>query len=145
MIHAGVLFWHVRRYSIDAFYEPQSVFLATLALWAYGSFAKHTSSTIKSAPVEGNNEGGELEEEELEPSSMQLDRPADDELVQMFVKRGAGMKAMITGVGNLCSVKGPGRVLVEGRVLMEGLGRWGYGREGMSILMALERTEKEKG
>jgi hypothetical protein len=132
MIHAGVLFWHVRRYSADAFYEPSSVFLATLALWAYGTFAAHTSLPQGESPQAEDDEA-----ESLFPTSMQLDRPADDELVQLFVKRGASMRANITGVGNLCSGKGPVRVLVEGRNLLAGLKRWGESRKGVRMLSAL--------
>lgn len=106
MIHAGVLFWHVRRFAADAFYEPSSVLLATLALWAYGSFAAPTSGI--NAQREGESPQAEDDDaESLFPTSIQLDRPADDELVQLFVKRGAVMKANITGVGNLCSAKDP--------------------------------------
>lgn len=101
MIHAGVLFWHVRRYSADGFYEPSAVFLATLAMWAYGTFAHHTSSPIEDL----HSPQGDEDAVSPFPTSMQLDRPADDELVQLFVKRGGYMRANITGVGNLCSPK----------------------------------------
>jgi hypothetical protein len=133
IIHAGVLFWHVRRYSVDAFYEPSSVFLATLALWAYGTFAPSTSVTIK----DGESPREDDDSESLFPTSMQLDRPADDELVQLFVKRGATMKANITGVGNLCSAKGPVRVLIEGRKLLLGLKCWRYSQNVVWLLTAL--------
>ncbi|KAG4429874.1 hypothetical protein IFR05_014642 [Cadophora sp. M221] len=126
-IHAGVLFWHVRRYSSDAFHEPSSVLLATLSLWAYGTFAPHTppkrpnpnanannSTSPGSAPLDSDQDA---EATSLFPTSIQLDRPADDELVQLFVKRGQSMRANITGVGNLCSAKGPLRVLNEGTVI----------------------------
>ncbi len=109
-IHAGVLFWHVRRYSSDAFYEPSSVLLATLSLWAYGTFAPHTSpkprinnnATNISPNSPTDDDDADPEASSLFPTSIQLDRPADDELVQLFVKRGASMRANITGVGNLC-------------------------------------------
>jgi hypothetical protein len=133
MIHAGVLFWHVRRYSVDAFYEPSSVFLATLALWAYGTFAARPPEK----PKEGESRQESEDSESLFPTSMQLDRPADDELVQLFVKRGAGMKANITGVGNLCGVKGPVRVLIEGRKLLVGLKCWKYSQSSVWTLTAL--------
>jgi hypothetical protein len=143
MIHAGVLFWHVRRYSADAFYEPSSVYISTLALWAYGTFAPHTTSPpaiaipprIQANP--GDPPSPSSDTESLFPTSMQLDRPADDELVQLFVKRGASMKANITGVGNLCSAKGPVRVLSEGRNLLAGLKSWGFSRVGVRVLGAL--------
>jgi hypothetical protein len=133
MIHAGVLFWHVRRYSTDAFYEPSSVFLATLALWAYGTFAQSTSGPS----ADGQSPQGEDDAESPFPTSMQLDRPADDELVQLFVKRGGVMRANITGVGNLCSAKGPGRVLLEGKKLLMDLKCWGYRRKAIRTLAIL--------
>lgn len=136
MIHAGVLFWHVRRFAADAFYEPSSVLLATLALWAYGSFATPTSGV--NTHREGESPQSENDDaESLFPTSIQLDRPADDELVQLFVKRGAVMKANITGVGNLCSAKGPRRVLIEGRNLLAGLRTWGSSRQAIRTINAL--------
>jgi hypothetical protein len=139
MIHAGVLFWHVRRYSVDAFYEPSSVFLATLSLWAYGRFAAHTTgvATSNKIPGEASQDLEEDDADSLFPTSMQLDRPADDELVQLFVKRGVTMKANIMGVGNLCSPNGHVRVLVEGRNLLLGLKKWGDARELVKKLDAL--------
>lgn len=132
MIHAGVVFWHVRRYSADGFYEPSSVLLATLALWAYGTFAPHTSGLTQ----DGDSPPSDLDAESY-PTAMQLDRPADDELVQLFVKRGAFMQANITGVGDLCSARGPGRVLLEGRKVLVRLRCWGYSRRAIGVLTAL--------
>jgi len=117
MIHAGVLFWHVRRYSTDAFYEPSAVHLATLALWAYATFARQFTNS------DADNSDDHL------PDYMQLDRPADDELVQLFVKRGSVMRAQITGVGNICSEKGPTKLLIEGKRLLGGLKRWNIARQ----------------
>lgn len=132
MIHAGVLFWHVRRYSADAFYEPAGVFLATLAMWAYGTFATYTP-----ALKDGESPEDEDDVDALFPTLMRLDRPADDELVQLFVKRGGGMRAVVTGVGNLCSPWGPERVLIEGRKLLMELKRWGDSRRAVGTLSAL--------
>ncbi|KAE9379029.1 hypothetical protein N431DRAFT_396985 [Stipitochalara longipes BDJ] len=149
MIHAGVLFWHVRRFSADAFYEPSSVFLATLALWAYGTFAARTSPLPQPQPdsqsPQAANKDDDDDAESLFPTSMQLDRPADDELVQLFVKRGASMRANITGVGNLCSAKGPVRVLVEGRNLLAGLKTWGERKRGIRVLSALIEVCRQEG
>lgn len=137
MIHAGVLFWHVRRFSADAFYEPSSVYISTLALWAYGTFAPRTTSPPPNPNPPADEPSPSSDTESLFPTSMQLDRPADDELVQLFVKRGASMKANITGVGNLCSAKGPVRVLTEGRNLLLGLKGWGISGVGARTLSAL--------
>ncbi|ESZ93522.1 hypothetical protein SBOR_6103 [Sclerotinia borealis F-4128] len=191
IIHAGALFWHVRRFSIDAFYEVEAVYLATLALWAYGLFADctvisltskfssahHSSSALRHLREKGHgnrdgngsgvggDEGGgrdrdrdgerKRKEEEKDddgdddddeqinecyPSTMQLDRPADDELVQLFVKRGQGMKALIMGVGDLCARNGRGarRVLGEGKKLLAVSGRWGVGRKYEEVLGRLQ-------
>jgi len=147
-IHAGALFWHVRRYSVDAFYEPSSVFLATLALWAYGRFATHTTGSnnqTNTNPEEPSRDPDEDGADSLFPTSMQLDRPADDELVQLFVKRGVTMKANIMGVGNLCSRNGHVRVLAEGRNLLLSLRKWGDARLLIGKLDALlEACQVEK-
>jgi hypothetical protein len=50
MVHAGSVFWHVRRYSSNSFYEPVAVYLASLVLWTYGSY--------KSAALERNAANG---------------------------------------------------------------------------------------
>ncbi|KAL7915557.1 C2H2 transcription factor-like protein [Trichoderma velutinum] len=133
MIHAGVSFWHVRRYSVDGFYEPSAVFLATLAMWAYGTFAPHTSRPVEDSHSPQSDEDAESPF----PTSMQLDRPADDELVQLFVKRGGTIRANVTGVGNLCSPKGPSRVLLEGRKLLMDLNCWGYSHWSVRTLTLL--------
>jgi hypothetical protein len=137
MIHAGVLFWHVRRFSTDAFYEPSSIYLATLALWAYGTFTPHTSGAHRGGGPPPGEDDSDDDARPLFPTSMHLDRPVDDELVQLFVKRGASMKANITGVGNLCSVRGPVRVLIEGRNVSAGLKTWGESRRAIRTLSKL--------
>lgn len=140
MIHAGVLFWHVRRYSADAFYEPSSVFLSTLALWAYGVFSKTSPNTSERDKSPSSDPDAELPF----PTSIQLDRPADDELVQLFVKRGGSMKAKILGVGNICGAKGPERILVAGRKLLLDLKCWGTSRKYVAILRLLERQYRDQ-
>lgn len=143
IIHSGVLFWHVRRYSVDAFYEPSSVFLATLILWAYGQFAVHTYGTNTNHDSDNTGATRDRDEDDaglLFPTSMQLDRPADDELVQLFVKRGLTMKANITGVGNLCGKRGYIKVLVEGRNLLARSRGWGGARRAIRTLDVLAET-----
>ncbi|KAA8568354.1 hypothetical protein EYC84_007390 [Monilinia fructicola] len=82
---------------------------------------------------DGDDDDDEAEEQfnDFYPRSMQLDRPADDELVQLFVKRGQRMKALVMGVGNLCQRNGRGasRVLGEGRKLL-GAGKYMWGLRG---------------
>jgi hypothetical protein len=44
------------------------------------------------------------------------------------------MQANITGVGNLCSLKGPEYVILEGRKLLLGLRFWRYSRRAIDTL-----------
>lgn len=126
IIHAGALLWHLRRYSTSSFSEAPSILLAILALWAYGTFAPPTAYP-----------SGDDEDPPDYPTSMQLDRPADDELVQLFVSRGDNMTATITGVGNVCSARGPERVLKEGKKILEELKIWGVKKQGETLLVKL--------
>jgi hypothetical protein len=126
VIHAGVIYWHVRRYSANGFYEPSAVFLAALTLWAYGTFFKVKRST--------RNESTSSDSEDTGTTSAHVDRPMDDELVQLFVRNGSRMQATMTGVGHLCSAKGPERVLGEGSKIIATLANWGCSREYYRLL-----------
>lgn len=137
MIHAGGLIWHLRRYKADAFYEPAAVLLATLAIWAYGSFCRTRThdnsqasslSSSSSSPVStpGSTSG---------PTFIRLDRPCDDELVQIYVRDDGGhMRAQISGVGHILAPQGPERALLEGRRLLESLGTWAGSARKMAAM-----------
>ncbi|KAH8658274.1 hypothetical protein BX600DRAFT_64425 [Xylariales sp. PMI_506] len=212
VLHCGCFYWHIRRYSRDAFYEPISVFLATLTLWAYSSYASRaplpsqnsqqqgqgrphlandsmddgirsgsvtrhatpdpvstrlgttgtiqyngpTNSTTTAAAVYaghlhnsivgGASTNADAEDDnDREPTFIRLDRPNDDEMVQLFVRSGrpSVMRAYITGVGNICASPGaPGRILREGRKILGSTisSAWGRSREYTSILEAVERA-----
>ena len=117
IIHAGSILWHVRRHSLDSFYEPSAVFTATLCLWAYGSvFANTGVNQLGLPPLMGMNN-----EEEPLPELLQLDRPCDDELIQLFVSNADRIKGYVAGVGYLCSPEGPSKMLGVGcRILRNG-------------------------
>lgn len=132
LIHCGVLFWHLRRYSTDAFYEPTEVFLATLVLWAYGSFCPRVEPQSRTG-----REGSDSASDAGSVSSIRLDRPTDDELVQLFVKNGRTMKATIAGVGNIAGPKGPLRMLKEGCKLLNNLDKWAIRDRYIAILSSL--------
>ncbi|KAF4551454.1 Hypothetical protein D9617_13g099540 [Elsinoe fawcettii] len=112
MIHCGVFFWHVRRYSTGAWYEGADVWMATLTVWAYARYGSFPTR--------------QRQDEDLgEAESIRLDRPTDDELVQLFVKKGRSMRATIAGVGDVNCRMGAGRMLREGVRVLEKLGGWG--------------------
>ncbi|KAJ5945808.1 hypothetical protein N7454_002647 [Penicillium verhagenii] len=131
IIHAGVTLWHVRRYSTNAFHEPAAVFIAVLTLWAYGSCYAH--GPMESSPHSQGSRGAPSQE----PSFIHLDRPCDDELVQLFVREGHSMRGNITGVGDICAPEGPGRVLQIGCEILSNLTAWGSSKSFIAILSRL--------
>ncbi|KAF2156950.1 hypothetical protein K461DRAFT_7805 [Myriangium duriaei CBS 260.36] len=150
MYHAGVLFWHIRLYSAKGAYEPTAVLLAALALWAFGTFApKHPMSAAPaSSPLAqlapGITPDGD-DDASAFPTSINIDRPADDEIVQMYIRQGDRMQALIVGVGDIRSPMGPQRVLLEGAKLVSSLANWGSSRRVMSVLVTLARVVRESG
>lgn len=156
IIHAGVVFWHVRRYSIDAYYEAPAVALAALVLWAFGTFAKkqdlarqepQASCSQPKTLRDGQDSVNDIEQgDDAMCGIILLDRPADDEIVQQFIRTGHNMKAHITGVGDLYSSKGPERVLAQGCKLLSTLKCWGVSSSWLKLLDGLiEETRKGNG
>jgi hypothetical protein len=161
-IHAGVLFWHVRHHSADAFYEAPVVALATLTLWAFGNFARRqhsndpqwavtpsvdpeqSRSVVPTAnlPAKDPNALNSMDEDDM-CEIILLDRPTDDELVQQFIRRGHRMQAHITGVGDLYGAKGPFRVLSQGHKLLNTLRHWGIHSEWSELLARLESVSAD--
>ncbi|KAL1600846.1 hypothetical protein SLS60_007234 [Paraconiothyrium brasiliense] len=159
-IHAGVLFWHVRHHSADAFYEAPMVALAAMTLWAFGTFARRSAGNAVEqhwsvAPQTTADQQGTTATTEIPardqaiPNSTDddsvceiilLDRPTDDELVQQFIRRGHKMKAHITGVGDLYGSEGPTRVLMKGHKLLTTLKCWGIRSEWLDLLDRLYVT-----
>ncbi|KAL1845866.1 hypothetical protein Daus18300_014428 [Diaporthe australafricana] len=151
LVHCGIFFWHVRRYSTDAFYEPTKVFLVTLVVWAYGSLCppqqpnnnnnnNNSSSSLRGSSGRNRPRGEEDEDwsNDLDDiSSIRLDRPCDDELVQLFIKRGRSMTATIMGVGSITAANGPLRMLREGRKLLSTLDRWPIRHRYLEVLTRL--------
>lgn len=135
IIHAGVLFWHIRHFSANAFYESDTLALAVLTLWAYGTY---------SSPLEEADPEREMptEADAFIPLSINLDRPADDEIVQLFVRRGSQMHALITGVGDLCGLKGPERVVLMGCKLLSRLSCWSCGKRHIALVQKLAAMYK---
>ncbi|KAK5698335.1 hypothetical protein LTR17_023742 [Elasticomyces elasticus] len=146
-IHAGVLFWHIRRHSIDAFYEAPALALSALVLWAFGTFAvgansahpTHINSSRIQLPAITHRSSSE-DEGEKSCSIILLDRPTDDELVQHFIRAGHKMEAHISGIGDLYSAKGPSRVLSRASRLLASLDSWEIAKVWLEILDPLSRA-----
>ncbi|CAG8124194.1 unnamed protein product [Penicillium salamii] len=133
IIHAGVTLWHIRRYSTNAFHEPVAIFIAVLTLWAYG--ACHAHASHESTPLSHS------QTPRVEPGHdsrlIHLDRPCDDELVQLFVREGHSMRASLSGVGDLCGAEGPERLLRVGCGILSEMNAWGTSSKFAAILSRL--------
>jgi hypothetical protein len=73
MVHAGSVFWYVRRYSSGSFYEPIAVYLAALVLWTYGSYqssALERDAAVALQRPEGGPSGPDAEAM-VQPSRME--------------------------------------------------------------------------
>lgn len=151
IIHAGVVFWHVRRHSVDGFYEAPAVALAALTLWAFGTFgsrqppkktlpaANDTTTQTTDGPTSQTNNDTDGSDDLACPIIL-LDRPTDDELVQQFIRKGHTMQAHLTGVGDLYGPHGPQRVLAKACTLLSGLRCWGVNEMWVRLLQKLSTT-----
>lgn len=157
-IHAGVSLWHVRRHGIDAFYEPPTLGLAILVLWAFSIFAdrKKTIRASRSVPQEATNAGppsvvvntfgGDHPSDEPNSDSagdsqfILLDRPTDDELVQQFIRDGASMSPFMSGVGKVFAVSAPPRILAKGVELLRQQKHWNTSVEWIRLLQQLRSS-----
>ncbi|OJJ50947.1 hypothetical protein ASPZODRAFT_57307 [Penicilliopsis zonata CBS 506.65] len=148
IIHAGTVLWHVRRYSTNSFHEPTATFLAVLTLWAYGSChgqnaanaaaAAAASSSSFSQEANTVHTGSEPSDAAShDPTFIHLDRPCDDELVQLFVRDGRTMRGNVTGVGDICAPHGPERILRVGCETLASLTSWGVSKRFIAILTKL--------
>lgn len=151
-IHAGVVFWHVRRYSVHGFYEASTVALAALILWAFGSFSNSRKEDSEPSNTTSSQNDGLIQTEGAHDDKIRgdtcniilLDRPTDDELVQQFIRRGHGMNAYLDGVGNLYDRDGPERVLAEGCKLLRTLRCWGAAGEWLKLLHSVGKAYGHK-
>ncbi|KAL9084363.1 MAG: hypothetical protein Q9159_005271 [Coniocarpon cinnabarinum] len=134
IIHAGSILWHVRRHSLDSFYEPSAVFIATLCLWAYGSVFATSGVNQLGLPLAADAN----EEEDPMPELLQLDRPCDDELIQLFVGNADKIKGYVAGVGYLCSPEGPKKVLGVGCQILRFGRNWDLDGGYTRILRAVQ-------
>ncbi|KAF2183541.1 hypothetical protein K469DRAFT_582769 [Zopfia rhizophila CBS 207.26] len=144
VIHAGALFWHIRRYSTDCVVEPYAIYIATLVVWAYSVAVQSvrrqgghrpTLSTMTYVEQQAENSRAQgtcqavpdevaTAEHDLDPVPLfvRLDRPCDDEMVQTYVRYGHRMTGYMLRVGDICSKDAPRKILLEGLRLLVGEG-----------------------
>ncbi|OAL47384.1 hypothetical protein IQ07DRAFT_646337 [Pyrenochaeta sp. DS3sAY3a] len=137
IIHAGVTFWHLRRFSVGAFYETDAVVLAALTLWAFALFSGQPAVDVFSPDSQGT---ASATDNPL-PASINLDRPCDDELVQSFIEEGTRIPAMIGGVGEICSPMGPRRILWQAMDILRGFHNWGNTTRSLQFLHDLSQVQ----
>lgn len=136
IIHAGVTFWHLRRFSVGAFYETDAVVLAALTLWAFALFSGQPAVDVFSPDSQGT---ASATDNPL-PASINLDRPCDDELVQSFIEEGTRIPAMIGGVGEICSPMGPRRILWQAMDILRSFHNWGNTTRSLQFLHNLSQV-----
>lgn len=143
VIHAGAIFWYIRRYSCDSFIEPFAVYISTLVIWAYSvstqlskrqekSTSRDTASQRNGTDttMHGTSDLLEIprtsaarsdEDSDPDPSFIHLDRPCDDESVQMYMRLGHKVIANMSQIGDICADGAPKKILLEGiRLMSEG-------------------------
>jgi hypothetical protein len=82
---------------------------------------------------------------EPEPSFLHLDRPCDDELVQLFVRVGHKMTGYMIRVGDICASSAAPKVLREGSRILQGEEREsGESGDGSLPTWGLAETFKER-
>ncbi|GIZ43831.1 hypothetical protein CKM354_000704400 [Cercospora kikuchii] len=136
LVHAGAIFWYIRRYSLALHHEPFTIYVATVILWTYGLYLPQVRSAllaIKDSRNRRHNErqqdfslqndshpasSEESEDDDLIPNTILIDRPCDDEIIQAFVRKGHAMTAEMSGAGDICTPRGLRRVLEEGIKLL---------------------------
>jgi hypothetical protein len=191
IIHAGSVFWHLRRYSCGSPIETFAIYLATLVIWAYSMSVssaellanlplgdtmyqsygiydvedscsnqdltmqpQHAASTDSGKPGYHSpsslhiQAAGELEGLASHGVSLiQLDRPCDDELVQLFVRFGDRMTPFMAQTGDIKCKGSPEKVLRQGIKLLSNRDEhntarssnfvWGAAQNFIAILSAL--------
>ncbi|EPS38027.1 hypothetical protein H072_8252 [Dactylellina haptotyla CBS 200.50] len=128
VIHAGAIYWYIRRYSCGDFVEPFAVFSATMIIWAYSvSVQLSRKSNLLSRPAAIPNTGPVAAEESDDCSDtditfIQPDRPCDDESVQTYMRLGDKITATMARIGDILGRDAPRKLLAEGRRLLRDAG-----------------------
>ncbi|KAK4502184.1 hypothetical protein PRZ48_005609 [Zasmidium cellare] len=152
LVHSGAIFWHLRRYARGHFYEPFTIYMAVLVIWVYGVYLPQVRGNLlhikqvnaaeragKMQSRESSQTSSDDAEDDLTPKTILLDRPCDDEIVQVFVRRGFNMQADMSGAPDICLPSSQKFVLKEAvRVLRRPQYRYvGQSRTYRAVLQRL--------
>ncbi|KAI0205493.1 hypothetical protein F4808DRAFT_409377 [Astrocystis sublimbata] len=150
VIHAGALFWHVRRYSRSSFLEPFAIYIATLVLWAYSTSSQSAKPQIGTlSPTEKTQQGpprssSDIDSDQdtnLELSFFYIDRPCDDEVVQTYLRVGNKLGAYMSRVGVISAAAAPRKIIQEGLGLLTCEPHYA-GTEGQPSAGSEDRTDR---
>ncbi|KAM0550216.1 hypothetical protein ACHAPJ_009064 [Fusarium lateritium] len=131
VIHAGGIFWHIRRYSVQSFYEPAALFLAALVIWSFCLRTKFLSPLPTDPHLQpegslvlphirpGDDDESLDTEEPPEILRVHIDRVLDDELVQTLVLEKDPVEMYMSRIGNLDMAQAPAKVLSEAARLLQ--------------------------
>lgn len=128
LVHAGAIFWHVRRYSHDSMLEPFAVLLSTLVVWAYATSSQaieqqqrqgltNSEANGSGRPTSSSRAQNPTQEsgsDSIDLPFINLDRLCDDELIQMYVLHGSRMKGFMAGIGDITKEGASVKILREG-------------------------------
>jgi hypothetical protein len=136
VVHAGAVFWHVKRYSTGSFLEPFAIYMSTLVLWAYSisiqsarmhghrqdqrspdtTGASAAGSSILQPPMEEAMPATATADTAKDPDLffIHLDRPCDDEMVQTYIREGSRISAYMARVGNIMDGGAATKIVQEG-------------------------------
>jgi hypothetical protein len=135
VIHAGAVWWYVRRYSTEIFTESFTIYMASLVLWGYSMVIQHSNEQQLSrhalrgqAPSDPQPEkiqscrmtADTTPDNEPELSFIVLDRPCDDEMVQTYMRMGHKMTAHLSKIGDIADLSSTKKILTEGIRLLGG-------------------------
>jgi hypothetical protein len=111
-------------------------------LWAYSVYSsksRRSSGEERSGSVtrQTSPDHNRVYSDDDNPTFIRLDRPNDDEMVQLFVRAGV-LRAYVSGVGDVYASTAPARILREGRKILESVSlAWGRSTEYLNLLKAL--------
>ncbi|PCG95982.1 Transcription factor [Penicillium occitanis (nom. inval.)] len=113
LVHAGALFCTY----IHQSGRQDDIMSATLDDSTPVHSSVQQSELSRSTKMPQNDE----DEGDSQSTVIQLDRPCDDEIIQMYIRFGPRISARMTGVGAICEASSPRRILKQGLRLLDGL------------------------